>query len=318
MANVICNCSAGGGNTGTPSCYGVFDVTIQAILVEYRLADGSINGIDISGLASGGTILDQAYLDGKVKNSDSKARWYPTPALKNIVDERADDIVETFEDSTEIFIQEGSRTFEGFIIKGDPIMLGALQEWRCVEAGVFLIDKSGNLIGDGSRDGFLDPILLEQDSFRAGMVKGTDTTKQKDRIRFTVSSTQNDANLRMIESVSITAALVGVRGLIDVSAETVSGISTTGFTVQLNTRYGGLTTPIPAEGMEASDFEINEVTPTPGAVVITSVTESLTVPGLYTFVIPAATTGDVLRVTNPIGVTLAKNFDLNQFDVAIP
>ena len=318
MANVICNCSTGGGNTGTPSCYGVFDVTIQAILVEYFKADGSINGIDISTLSAGGTILDQTYLDSKVKNVNSNERWYPTPALKNIVDERADDITETFEDSTEIFIQEGARTFEGLIIKGDPIMLGALQAWRCVDAGVFLIDKSGNLIGDGSREGFLDPILLEQDSFRAGLIKGTDTTKQKDRIRFTVASTQNDANLRMIEAVSITAALIGVRGLIDVVASNVSNITATGFDVQLNTRYGGLTTPIPAEGMILTDFEINEVSPAPGPIAITSVTESAVTPGLYSFVIPAQTSGDLLRVTNPSVGPLSKNFDLNLFDVTIP
>ena len=53
----LCKCSTGGGNTGVPSCYGVFDVTKQAVLVEYFTPSGDINGIDLS-LLAGGTVLD--------------------------------------------------------------------------------------------------------------------------------------------------------------------------------------------------------------------------------------------------------------------
>lgn len=315
---VICNCDTGGGNLGTPTCYGVFDVTVQIILVNYLKPDGSINGIDISTLSAGGTILSQSDLDALVKDINPKTRYYPTPNLKNIVDERADDINEEFEDTSSVFIQEGARAFEGLIIKGDPVLLGNLQSWRCQTSGVFFIDKSGNLIGDGSRAGFLDPVLLQDDSFSAGLLKGSDTTKQKARIRFVISQLVDDANLRMIEAVSITAALKGVRGLIDVVSSDLGSITLTGFVVQLNTLYGGLTTPIAAEGMGILDFNINEVSPAPGAVTLVTVTESIVTPGLYTFVIVAETSGDLLRVTNPSPGPLAKNFDLNTFDVLIP
>ncbi len=315
---VVCNCSTGGGNTGTPSCYGVFDVTVQAILCEYYKEDGSINGIEISTLASGGTILDQAFLDGKIKDVNPRERYYPTPALKNVTDERSEDITEEFEDATSIFIQEGSRTFTGLIIKGDPVLIGSLKSWRCVTMGVFFIDKSGNLIGNGSVEGWLNPILVENDSFSVNLVKGTDTTKQKATISLTISSLESDEDLRMIEAVSITAALKGSRGLVDVVAGTPTNITTTGFDVQLNTLYGGLTTPIPAEGLELTDFQINEVSPTPGPVVISSVTESATVAGLYTFVFPAETTGDVLEVSNTATDPLPKGFDLAKFNVTIP
>ena len=40
--------------------------------------------------------------------------------------------------------------------------------------------------------------------------------------------------------------------------------------------------------------------------------------GLYTFVFPAETSGDVLRVSNPLVGPLAKNLDLSSFDVTIP
>lgn len=314
--SIVCNCVTGGGNTGQPTCFGVFDVTVQVILVNYLKPDGSINGIEIAGLTGG--VLSQADLDALVKDINPLTRYYPSPNLKNVTDERADNITEEFEDTSSVFIQEGARAFTGLIIKGDPVMLGALQSWRCQTSGVFFIDKSGNLIGDGSRAGYLDPVLIQDDSFSAGLVKGTDSTKQKIQINFIVSSLQDDANLRMIEAVSITAALKGVRGLIDVVAGVPSGITTTEFTVQLNTLYGGLTTPIAAEGMQLADFSMAEITPTPGAIVITSVTESTTVPGLYTFVFPTATSGDVLRVSNPLTGPLSKNLDLNYFDVTIP
>jgi hypothetical protein len=315
--SVICNCSVGGGNTGTPSCYGIFDVTVQIILVEYYKADGTVNGIDVSTLSAGGTILSQSDLDALIRNVDSKERYYPSPSLKNIVDERADDITESYEDGTTSFIQEGARTFEGLIIKGDPVLLGNLKQWRCVTTGVFFIDKSGNLIGNGKRAGFLDPILLEEETFSAGLIKGSDTTKQKDRIRFTVSSLENDSDLRMIEAGSITAQLIGAKGLMDVIAGTPSAVSTTGFTVQLNTKYGGVIKKIPASGLAVTDFLVFNQTASANVVPV-SVTENPAVPGEYAFVLPAQTSLDILLVSNPAVGPLATRYDLESFTVSIP
>lgn len=311
----LCKCNTGGGNTGLPSCYGVFDVSKQAILVEYLTSTGDINGIDLSTLA-GGTVLDQAFLDSKIKDVNPRTRWYPTPELKNITDERSDDIVEEFEDSSSVFIQEGARSFEGMIVKGDPVLLGNLKSWRCLTIGVFFIDKSGNLIGKQTREGFLDPILLQDDSFSASLVKGTDTTKQKDVIKFDVSQLEDDADLRMIEAVSVTANLLGVGGLVDVVAGTPSNTSTTSFDVQLNTPFGGVTSPIPAEGMTVADFSIfNNTTVLP--VIPLTVVESTVTAGLYTITFAAQTLLDVLQVSNPTVGPLSKSYDLNTFQVTL-
>jgi hypothetical protein len=314
----LCKCDTGGGNTGRPSCYGVFDVTKQAILVEYYTPSGDINGIELSTLA-GGTTLDQAYLDARVKDVNPRTRWYPTPELKNVVDERAEDITEEFEDTSSVFIQNGARTFTGLIIKGDPILLGNLESWRCLTVGVFFIDKSGNLIGKQTREGYLDPILLQDDSFSANLIKGTDTTKQKDSISFVVSQLENDADLRMIEGTQVTANLLGVGGLVDVNAETPTNVTVNGFDVQLNTPFGGVTSPIPAEGMTVADFEANEISPSAGAIVLSSVVESATVAGLYTFTFSVAqTSGDLIQISNPSVSPLLKSLDLNKFNVTIP
>jgi hypothetical protein len=312
---VLCACGTGGGNLGRPSCFPVFDVTKQAILVEYFKPDGTINGIELSGLTGGK--LDQTYLDARVKDVNGKTRWYPTPELKNITDERAEDITETFEDTSSVFIQEGARAFTGLIVKGDPVLLGNLQKWRCLTIGVFFVDKSGNLIGKRTRDGFLDPILLQDESFSASLIKGTDTTKQKDSLSFIISQLENDANLRMIEGSDISANLLGVGGLVDVTATTVSNISVTGFDVQLDTPFGGVTSPIPAEGLGLADFEVFNNTSSL-AVTVTSVTESTVTSGLYTFVVPTQTAADKLIVTNPSTGPLTKSLDVVKFTVTIP
>lgn len=309
----LCACNTGGGNTGTPSCYPVFDVTKQVIFVEYYKSDGTVNGIDLSGLP-----LDQTYLDARINDADPATRWYASPELKNITDERAEDVKEEFEDTSSVFIQEGARSFSGLIVKGDPVLVGNLNDWRCVKMGVYFIDKGGNLIGSFNRDGWLDPIRLQEESFSVGLIKGTDTTKQKAMVNFIISSLEDDADLRMIEASEITANLLGVGGLVDVNATTVSSITVNGFTVQLDTEYGGVTSLIPAEGMEVADFVATETSPAPGAVAIATVTESTTTPGLYVFVFTApATSADVIDISNKL-TPLDKYFDLNTFTVTIP
>jgi len=111
--------------------------------------------------------------------------------------------------------------------------------------------------------------------------------------------------------------LISAGGLIDVNAGTPANVSTTGFEVQLNTPFGGVTSPIPAEGLGLADFEVFNNTAS-ASVTITSVTESSVTEGLYTFVIPAQTAADELIVTNTSVSPLTKNFDLNKFTVTIP
>lgn len=312
----LCACDSGGGNLGRPTCYSVFGAAKKLIFVEYFKEDGSVNGIDISTDLSSG-VLDQTFLDGKIGNLDTNLRWYVTPELKNVVDERADDITEEFNDTSSIFIQEGARSFEGFTIKGDPVFVGNMKLWRCQTSGVFAIDKDGNLEGAEVVDGILYPVRLQDDSLSASYIKPTDTTGAKTSIKFVVSQLENDEDLRMILASNITADLTGAKGLVDVNAEAATGISTTGFTVQLFTTYGGMISKQAAEGLLTADFSGAEITPTPGTVTITSVTESLVTPGEYVFVIVAETIGDLLRFGNKTSGDLDKGLDINDFDVTI-
>lgn len=314
----LCACNSGGGNTGRPSCYEVFGTAKKLIFVEYLKPDGSVNGIDVSTLTAGK--LDQTFLDARTKDANPRTRWYPTPPLFTVEDTRADDINEEIDNTTVIFIEEGARTFEGFTLKGDPVFVGAMNAWKCISAGVFAIDNDGNLQGSETIDGILHPVRLQPESLSASLVKAStaNSTSAKTRISFAISNLEDDANLKMIEAVDITADLKNAEGLIDVTAETATAISDVSFTVQLNTIYGGMTNPIAAEGLETSDFSMVEISPTPGVSVITSVTESLSIPGLYVFVYPTATSGDVLEIRNQTPGPLDKNLDVSPFQVTIP
>jgi hypothetical protein len=314
----LCACNSGGGNTGRPSCYEVFGTAKKLIFVEYLKPDGTVNGIEVATLTGGK--LDPTYLDARIKDANPRTRWYPTPNLVTVTDERADDITEEIDNTQTVFIEDGVRAFEGFTLKGDPVFVGNMNSWKCLTAGVFAVDKDGNLQGAEIVDGFLYPVKLQDESLSAQLIKAsvTNSTSSKTRIKFAIDELEDDANLRMLEAVDITADLKGATGLVDVIAGTPTGISTTGFTVQLNTTYGGITNPIPAEGLDGSDFSGVELSPTPGAITITSAIESTITPGLYTFLIVAETSGDLLEIRNQTPGPLAKNFDLTPFQVTIP
>ena len=305
-----CTCIVAHGNTGVPNCQAVFDVTKKAILLPYFKNDGTINGMDLTGLA----VIDQVYLDAKTQALSASDRWYPTPEMKNIEDVRAEDILESFEDGTSVFIQEGARTFLGLFVGQSPQFKGQLDKWRCETVGVYLIDKSGNLIGDNSRDGFLDPIKVQKDSISVGLQKGTDTTLQKVTFGFTVDQLMDDAKLSMISASNITASLSSVGGLIDASAINTTSITTTGFVLDMVTPYGGVISRTKALGLELADFKLYNATQS-AAIVATTVTED---EGNYTFVIPAQNSADVINVTNKDSGTLDKGYDITAFNVTIP
>lgn len=307
-----CSCTSGPGNTGTPNCLAIFDVTKKVIFVEYYKQDGSINGIDLSAI---GDTFTQADLDALIRDVNPRERFYPTPELKNITDERGDNINEEFEDGSIAFIQEGARVFTGFAVGADPVWIGQLNSWRCLTTGFFLVDKAGNLIGSTAVDGFLNPIKVQDETMYAKLVKGSDTTIQKGEVGFVVEQTEDDGNLGMIENSSITANLLGASGMIDVLESTTTDISVTGFTSTLKTKYGDVLNPILAIGMEATDFALYNNT-TSEVVTIDSVTE--TPEGTYAFAFTDQNASDELQLSNAATDPIAKAYDLESFTIDIP
>ena len=288
MSTKVCSCGTVGlGNLGTPNCQNVASVTRKVIVVPYYDSTGAINGIDLSANPA----LDKAWFESMLFNADKSKRWQITAPMKNVVDERADTIVESFEDGTEVPIQDGARTFLGLSIKQATTYLGKLEEAGCSDVGVWLLDKNGNLVGSISDDGtFLNPIKVQANTWKPRLIKTTDTTTQKIELKFTFDDTEADRCLKVIAASEMATNPLNLVSMIDANG-ILSVPTTTSFTGTITSDYGTALTKDRIEGLVLANFElkINGV-----VVAISSVTEST--PGVYNFVMPAAASTDVIEL----------------------
>ncbi len=291
MANEICKCGDGLSNTGLPLCTKLQKVIKKIVFVQLTANDGTLNKIDPA------TTLNKAWVDALLNHTDTSKRWYPTPEMKNITSEKDDADYETYEDDSMYFIKEKPRKFTGLFPATYAQYKSKLEAVRCVNnTGVYMIDVEGNIIGltNGS-DGYLYPMPISAQSLYAKVNMASDKTTASVALSFEFLSTMQDGLMRMVTGSAFTDfSPLSISGLYD-GYGVVSGVTTTGFTLKLTGPSSALDQPNYVQGLLAANFALKEVTPTPGTIVITSVTE--TSKGTYVFVIPAQTTGDKLSVT---------------------
>ena len=305
----ICNCNNGLSNVGLPNCVPIASVTKKLILVPLFANDGTRNEYNVSALT-----FNQAFFDARINDTDASKRWFVLQDVENVEDVRADAIFETLNNGKNIFIQQGVRSFTGVLINGSSEQLYKLESGACVNFGILVVDKNGNLIGNGlSKAGYLRPIKVDKNTWVPTLVKSTDTTVQKIQLKFEWDITEEDKNLKMISADDITISLLDLAGLVDIYGGTPSSISTTGFTIQLKTFYGSMKNPVVVQGLLLADFSLYNETDAL-AVTISSVTESPA--GTYAFTFAAQTSADVLELR------ISKNgFDdafLNDVTITIP
>jgi len=287
MSCEVCKCGAGLSNTGT-ACTPVMQTARKIIFVPYYDNNGNINTINLATAT-----LDKAYFDALVNQSDKSKRWFPLPELKNVEDVREANILESFNDGSNVFISEGNRSFTGILVKGTPQLKGKIESARCSEVGVFIIDKDGNLIGSLATATTLAPIRIEESSVAAMLVKTTDTTIQKLQLSYEFHADEKDEDLRFIACSEMTYDVLQIQGLLDIYA-TFSNITLTDFEVQLSTDYGTILNPVLDKGLLAVDFTLfNDDDQL--AVAVISAPESPA--GTYTISYAAQGAGEVLFLT---------------------
>lgn len=290
-----CSCDATLSNTGTPTCNSLMDVAEKIIIVPKYDSNGELNFIDLT------DTLDQTYFDDKINATNKQDRWYPLPRVKNAESSKADSVFETYADGSKELIQEGVRSWSVLIPKQTPTLLGKLKTWRCTEFGIYIIDKSGNLIGSLDATDELYPISVEGASWNPILVFPTPTAVQKIDLKFDIDQLAQDENLQMILAGSLgSVRLLNLNGLIDVYGA-VTNISTTSFKIRLTTDYGDAIDPGIVEDLTAVDF-ISSVggatskvrNQTDASDVSVTVAESPA--GTYTLTYTAQTSADVLYV----------------------
>lgn len=289
---MACKCDAGLGNTGTPNCAPIASVTKKVIFVPTYKSDGTRNYIDLT------TTLDAAYLTAAINNATTSERWFPLPYFENVTSERAESSFEEAPSGRRNFIKKGTRTLTGEIWGKDaqPQLIGKIEQTRCVDVSIFIVDIDGNIIGSGdvTDTGKLYPIRLDSQSIDAVLMAATDSTTQKIMVTMSFDDVEKDQDLYMlIADEDFTFDALDNNGLLDIYSS-YSSITTTGFVANLYTSYGSLKDLIVDAGLVAGDFSLYNVT-TASSITITSVTESPD--GTYTFVIPLQASADVLRLT---------------------
>jgi hypothetical protein len=283
-----CNCNVGLSNTGRPNCIPIQSVTSKLIMVPLMANDGTANFIDL-------TAPLPTWLD-LVNEVDASKRWFPLPVFENVDMPKADSQFEEANSGRKVFLRQGVRSFSGELWAEDssPQLLAKLQDNRCVEFGIYIVDINGNLIGSKVGDE-LYPIPVDNPSFDPKLMFATDSTTQKIMVVFDWNRLFDEGTLYMITATEAGVDFNTLNGLVDVYAINVVEVANTSLTFDAVTDYGTALNPILFKGGVVADFELyNNSTST--IVTIASVVENLPTEGNYTLSY-AFVTGDSYTLT---------------------
>lgn len=248
-----CNCNVGLSNTGRPNCVPLFGITSSLILVPIFDNDGVKNGIDLSA-----TLPTWSNL---VNETDASKRWFPLPEFENVELPKADSQFEEANSGRMVFLRQGKRSFSGELWADDstPTLLGKLQNSRCVDFGVYVVDVNGNLIGS-EVGGYLYPIPVDNQSFDPKFAFATDSTTQKIMLGFDFDRLFDESTMYMISVKEAGIDFTTLEGLKDVN---LIGLvcTTTVATFSAKLDYGTAVNKIKYVGATATaDWSIENIT----------------------------------------------------------
>ena len=244
-----CNCNAGLSNTGRPNCVPIQSVTSKLILVPLKANDGTANGIDLSAPVPTWSDL--------VNEVDASKRWFPTPGFENVELPKADSQFEEANSGRMVFLRQGKRSFSGELWAEDssPTLLAKLQNNRCVDFGVYIVDVNGNLVGS-KVGGFLYPIPVDNPSFDPRYMFATDSTVSKIMVAFDFDRLFDEGTMYMITPTEAGLNFNDLQGLVDVNFINVVEIPNVEITFDAVFDYGTAYNPLRFIGATIADFQL--------------------------------------------------------------
>lgn len=301
-------CSATFLNTGTINCAPLMEYADKIIFVPTFAADGTRNKI------ANNAIFTQVALQALIDHADPTKRWYPTPQIDNLSGERAASTFQTGSSGRRYKVKKGVRSYAFEVMNMWGMNQAAYESFACADMSVFIVDSKGALIGmdAATDDTYRYPIRISKDSMDVILGMPTPEAVVKIMISFEFDDREKDSLLRIMEYVPavMTANVAEAEGL-DAVYSTMISNTTTQFVVDLYAVHnGGSLQKVPIVGLLVTDFydvrggansKAYNVTDS-SAIALTSVTESATIPGRYTGVYGAQTSGtiataDVIRLT---------------------
>ena len=290
-----CTCSAGGfTNSGVPFCQSLQDVITKVIVVPLQDGSGNFNKID----TTVSPVLTQLQITALINQADDTQRFYPLPGpMENVTGERADPQTEEFPSGNSKKLRDGVRSFSGEMIDQGPIYTGVLNNYGCSQIGVYLVDQTGNLIGDISTPDELRPLKVYMPTWDARSIFTTDSVSNKVLLSFNFDRTLSDGDFGFVAASDFEDGVDwnDVNGLLDLKGTIAGSVTTTSASLKITNPYGSAASPQLQTGLKQADFSLNEVSPTPGPVTILTFSENPS--GQYNFTFAAETSGDVLQLS---------------------
>lgn len=283
-----CACTGAGiGNSGYPSGVKPFGVTAGIYKVPILAGDGSRNGLSLSSTTLGADIL------AMINNPDPTKRAYPFQDLKSVTPAEEDAVFVTDDRGVRSWLRNGIQMIT-YSVWGVSEQYYANVNSICVDFGIYEIDNCGNLKGQKEGE-YLYPRPMNTQSFNSKFLP--QTNEAKSQVVFNVDYDVNTSNgdQWMLPASDFTFNLLQLKGMIDVAITLVDVVSATSFIVDCEFNYGYANAPLPWTGAVLADFDLYNVTDS-AVITPSAVAESATIPGRYTFTVPAVDATDEVTV----------------------
>ena len=247
----FCKCGDGQENLGVLGCPRLLESVKKHIRVPTFDSQGNRNSILLTDLVNGQ--LTEAYILGKLNETDATKRWYLTPKnYENVEPSRTDSTFEDFSSGAKVKVDTGVKEFAGIIPQTDGQVAGKMNKGACSSFGHYEIDTAGSIKGEMSLDGAeLFPITVAQGSFEAVEIEPVEgSSVQRISITFQYAKTVIESQLRIINAENIDVALLKVNGALLGELEETGIATATTFSALFSIDcFGYFGEVIPIEGL---------------------------------------------------------------------
>ena len=283
-------------NFGQPDCVGILERPEKLCFTKTTADDGTANAILLT------DTIDNTFVTDLINQLDKSKAWFPSGVLNKVNDTRGDN--NTFEiDGFEINVSDGVRVMAFTVVDGaSPQTAEAYNALGNKDVAFWVWSVSGQIGGNDRVAGKLLPFRIKKGTMQAiyQPPNKENETPEMVLVQFAISDLEDDNNIAFIDAGTgandVQVDITSFVGLIDVVMGVATAITVSSFTVPMDYIYGAVFAKLPFKGGVLLDFTLVEVSPTPGASPLTSVTEVSD--GVYDFVITTPqTSADLLRLT---------------------
>jgi len=294
---IACECAGAPLNPGQPGCMPLVGRDKFPIFMDRVDSSGNLNGI------TAGTVIDEAFVVGKLNEADERDRWTVFPEMKNLAAPPAE---KETEDTDGVPVPTGEEikqpvTYEHNKEDGNPALKAAYDSRACRDIVVIFATFAGQLNGINDGKGNLIGIKIQAGTLSAQYASPVKGANQKMMVSYIVDELENEANRDYIPMDKIVFATKDwfTKQPIEVLTTEVSNAGQITIVFKLNSLYGQVSQKSPTEGIltadindGASGFVFNETTQL--SVAETLVEDS---PGNYTMSLALAqSVNDIIKI----------------------